>query len=330
MEATDPIDADVDGNADIDPAGDGIATLSGNVGEKLALASPEAETSCNIITTTSSEVVCETEPLNNPTDALLYNKQDRLLRISVEYNRWETIDPSVATVVRRRLGFQHYGKVSDADTYTDIKTDDTNGYEMAVDTVSRVETPTVAKPTNSDGSNLSTVTISGTSISLLGPNERTRLKFTLDNKYTKTLTIDDISIYIHDSSVNNFSVQLPVLSVDNTSTSARTFTAFYTGVPMKDTYKFYFVSKLYGELKVSSENDMKLVVKSTITNITPLFGSILGGSKLTITGTKFPVNKADFKVTVGNHLCNYISHTTTVIVCRIAPTGLSPTTANPP
>lgn len=52
------------------------------------------------------------------------------------------------------------------------------------------------------------------------------------------LTADDISVYILDSSDNEVKIQIPVLSIDNSDTDARTFTAFYTGAPMSNTYEF--------------------------------------------------------------------------------------------
>jgi hypothetical protein len=77
MEAIDQVDKDADGSEDLDE--------NGTAGEKLELVESEEYTLCNIVTTTSEQVVCETEPLRNYDDAANYNKQDRLLKIIVKY-----------------------------------------------------------------------------------------------------------------------------------------------------------------------------------------------------------------------------------------------------
>lgn len=68
---------------------------------------------------------------------------------------------------------------------------------------------------------------------------------------------------------------------------------------------------------------MSFKTSSTVTDITPTQGSVLGGTVLTITGTNFSAEKTDQAVTVARTFCDILTVTTTQITCRIRKTGLA-------
>ena len=63
-----------------------------------------------------------------------------------------------------------------------------------------------------------------------------------------------------------------------------------------------------------------LTAEVKVTKITPLTGSYLGGTVITITGTNFSTEKTDNPVKVGNYWCDIITTMATTITCRVRET----------
>lgn len=87
----------------------------------------------------------------------------------------------------------------------------------------------------------------------------------------------------------------------------KTFTVKFNGAPPAN-YYFAVTSKIYGRLNASS---ISFKTSSTVTNISPKSGSVLGGTVLTITGTNFSNEKTDLAVKVGDFLCDILTASTT-------------------
>jgi len=71
------------------------------------------------------------------------------------------------------------------------------------------------------------------------------------------------------------------------------------------------------------QTPLKLTAESVVNSISPLKGSHLGGTLVTITGTNFSTNKLDNPVKAGPFWCYVESSTVSEIKCRVAETGAS-------
>lgn len=71
----------------------------------------------------------------------------------------------------------------------------------------------------------------------------------------------------------------------------------------------------------SSNNIPSLDIKFRITNVYPLSGSVMGGTRVTITGEGFSTNTTGTKVKVGQYDCAIESVSSTQIVCLIQDTA---------
>ena len=117
------------------------------------------------------------------------------------------------------------------------------------------------------------------------------------------------------------------MSVDDPN---NTITVKFNGAPI-GTYTFSVTANStpskYGILDTSA---ISFQTSSTVTNISPSTGSVLGGTLLTITGTNFSTKILDQAVSIttspSNYvMCDIITATTTQLTCRIRPTGFAPT-----
>jgi len=115
------------------------------------------------------------------------------------------------------------------------------------------------------------------------------------------------------------------MSVDD---GAKTFTVKFNGAPPGDYYFAVSTSSTsaYGRLSTSL---ISFKTSSTVTGFSPLGGSVLGGSVITITGTNFSTDKTEMAVKVGDQYCiiESINQSGTEIVCRIEQTGYAVTDA---
>ena len=111
--------------------------------------------------------------------------------------------------------------------------------------------------------------------------------------------------------------RLNVLAVD---TASKTVDVMFGGAPSG----LYAVSIRHGKHGLIETSGLELTVGSTVTAISPSFGSIYGGTLITITGTNFGTKKTDnpvqlsFHGGVGSVDCFVISTTSTQITCRVS------------
>ena len=87
------------------------------------------------------------------------------------------------------------------------------------------------------------------------------------------------------------------------------------GGAVSGNYHISVWSKQYGKITMTN---LALVVGSSVTNITPLIGSMYGGTLVTITGINFSTDPLDNPVKVGSNYCYVITSSPTQITCRIA------------
>jgi hypothetical protein len=95
------------------------------------------------------------------------------------------------------------------------------------------------------------------------------------------------------------------MSVDNSS-SPKTFTVKFNGAPI-GSYTFYVEANSpsqYGQLNTAA---ISINTESTITSVSPVSGSVLGGTILTITGTNFSSTISDQAVKVGKYYCDILT-----------------------
>jgi hypothetical protein len=94
------------------------------------------------------------------------------------------------------------------------------------------------------------------------------------------------------------------MSVDNSS--PKKFTVKFNGAPI-GSYTFYVESNSpsqYGQLNTA---DISFQTKSTITSVSPVKGSVLGGTVLTIMGTNFSSIISNQAVKVGSYYCDILT-----------------------
>lgn len=149
----------------------------------------------------------------------------------------------------------------------------------------------------------------------VSPVLKQTLTFTLQN-YADTLNAADLKVKVLNAAVN-YERDLYVMSVDNT---AKTFTVKFNGAPI-NTYKIWVYANSASQYGILDTSAVSIMTSSTVSNITPTQGSVLGGSILTITGTNFSAEKTDQAVTVAGTWCDILTVTTTQITCRIRNTG---------
>lgn len=149
---------------------------------------------------------------------------------------------------------------------------------------------------------------------------KTTLTITLDPTYPTVLQVADFKVTLLKDSDPTFAKDLYVMSVDD---AAKTIQAKFGGA-LSGAYHIEVTSTQYGKI---TKTNLALTVGSSVTSITPLIGSMFGGTLLTITGINFSTDPLDNPVKVGSNYCNVITSTPTQITCRIAdvatPTALS-------
>jgi hypothetical protein len=150
------------------------------------------------------------------------------------------------------------------------------------------------------------------------PVLKTKITFTLDNDFTYELDKADLSCNATNITNPSYVRYLNIISVDN-SASPKTFVAMFGGA-WSGQYEIHLSHKLMG---VMDTRGMVLDVNTNITSFSPMFGSIYGGTLLTIQGTNFGKEIQDNPVQIsrngglGSIDCYLESIKETEIKCRI-------------
>ena len=157
---------------------------------------------------------------------------------------------------------------------------------------------------------------SGLSPTSVSPVLATVLTVTLESTYPGDMSSKDKFSAKLIKTDDNTERPLYVKAVDAT---AKTVDIKFAGAN-SGTYKIALESTDIGRIDLDSLN---LAVESKVTGITPLTGSYLGGTLVTITGTNFSNDKLDNPVKAGNTWCDVQTTNPTQITCRVRATGLT-------
>lgn len=166
------------------------------------------------------------------------------------------------------------------------------------------------------------LTMSPSSVS---PVIKTLITFSLETDFPHALKPEDISLNI--SAKTDASGALKAIAIVSVDDTKKTFTCKFGGA-MSGDYNVFIRHKDFGLIDASS---LTLKVESQYTSITPLTGSIYGGTLLTIKGKNFGTVYTDnpveiFKLGEKNVKCPVLTTKADEITCRIeaqAATGLA-------
>ena len=148
------------------------------------------------------------------------------------------------------------------------------------------------------------------SVSPLKPQE---LVITLDNNYSERMNDGDFTCYLVSKTDPTVTRSLVIVKVSN---SAKAITAMYTGADSGD----YYVQVISSSIGRIDKTLMELFVGAKVTSVTPVTGSYLGGTLLTIDGENFSDDILNNSVKVGDTDCILETSSETQIICRITET----------
>ena len=155
------------------------------------------------------------------------------------------------------------------------------------------------------------VSVSPTNVS---PVLSSVLTVTLESTYPETLTVDSLNVVLVKKTDVSVTRPLYVISVDD---AAKTIKIKYPGADSGD----YFVQVTSKSIGRIDKSQLALKVYGKVTNFSPLSGSALGGTLVTIDGENFSTDPLDNPVKVGKQYCLVETSTPTQIVCRTMETG---------
>lgn len=140
------------------------------------------------------------------------------------------------------------------------------------------------------------------------------LTVTLESTYPETLTsTDEFSATLVSADDPEFSRELYVMSVNDADKS---LTIKFPGADSGN-YNIFLVGNVVGRIDKES---LALTVGSQVTGITPLSGSVLGGTLVTIDGINFSDDPYDNPVKVGDNWCLVQTTSADQITCRVMET----------
>jgi len=156
----------------------------------------------------------------------------------------------------------------------------------------------------------------GISPSSVSPVLKTPITVTLESTFPYALKIEDITMHATNNANSTIIKHLRCVSVDD---SAKTFVVMFGGAE-SGVFSITIRHKDFGLVDTSG---MTLNVGSTVTAVSPMTGSIYGGTVITITGTNFGTQKTDNPVQisynggVGSTNCFVLTTGATQITCQI-------------
>jgi hypothetical protein len=141
------------------------------------------------------------------------------------------------------------------------------------------------------------------------PVLKTELEVFLASDYSETLVREDFTAFLYKDDDEEFEKELYVMSVDQNMNSVK---IKFPGAVSGD-YHIQLVSEQHGRI---NSDPLALKVHGSITNVSPLQGSMFGGTLVTITGENFSDDALDNPVKIGDDYCYVITSTPTEITCR--------------
>ena len=152
------------------------------------------------------------------------------------------------------------------------------------------------------------------------PVLKTKINITLESSFPYTLARDEFTVNATNISNPTYFRQMNVIGVDDAN---KVLTVMFGGAWSGD----YFISIRHKAYGLVNTRGLTFTVGSNVTNVTPLSGSIYGGTLLTITGTNFGTEKTDNPVSVttlggvGAVHCYVQTTNSTHITCRVDKTN---------
>lgn len=178
------------------------------------------------------------------------------------------------------------------------------------------ETQTITVSVNSVEDSTVTVALKTTMESTLAmvpssvsPVLKTEIYIYLDSSYPNTLDKDDFTATLYSFDDETIEKVLYVMSVDEDEMSVKVkFPGAVSGE--------YYIELSSTQAGAIDSDLLLLSVHGTVTDISPLEGSIYGGTLVTITGENFSDDALDNPVKIGDDYCYVITSSTTEITCR--------------
>jgi hypothetical protein len=141
------------------------------------------------------------------------------------------------------------------------------------------------------------------------PVLKSEIVVALNSAYTTTMVATDFTAVLFSYNDTTYERELYVMSVDD---SAKSLTIKFPGAE-SGLYYLQVSSVQHGRLDTDA---LVLDVHGTVTSISPLTGSVYGGTLVTIEGENFSDNPLDNPVKIGADYCYVQTTSTTQITCR--------------
>ena len=160
------------------------------------------------------------------------------------------------------------------------------------------------------GSKQSGVSISPSSVS---PVLAQNITVTLESTYPHALVASDFKAKLVHATDSSITRPLYISGVDD---GTKSVIIKYPGADSGD----YLVQLSSTQIGRIDKSPLALTVEGRVTNISPLAGSLLGGTLLTIDGINFSDDALDNPVKVGDYWCFVRTTSANQITCRVMET----------
>ncbi|KAL3885610.1 hypothetical protein ACJMK2_025660 [Sinanodonta woodiana] len=172
------------------------------------------------------------------------------------------------------------------------------------------------------------VTVSKDGITLTSPSSFTyssSLTTTITSVTPSTVGVQNGTIQIAGNGLRSFANDSAVLFIGEVVTSITAYnnthvTASFSG--LSPGYQYIKLNVGGNGFVVDINGDLPSVnVQLDVTNVYPTKGSVLGGTKLTVTGSGFGEDSSDVEITIGDHVCDVEITKSTQVICQIPDTA---------
>ncbi len=142
----------------------------------------------------------------------------------------------------------------------------------------------------------------------LSPVLKANLNIALASNYSGDMAATAFTVYMSNDNAPENITNLYIISTNPTS---KTLLVKFPGA-RSGNYTVFVKSVDNGFIDTDA---YKIVVIGQVTGISPSYGSVYGGTILTITGENFSENILDNPVKVGDHYCDVLTSNATTITC---------------
>jgi len=149
----------------------------------------------------------------------------------------------------------------------------------------------------------------GLTPSSASPVLKTEITVQLATNYPETMVVDDFTVMLYSYNDTTYERELYVMRADD---STKTLVVKFPGAE-SGLYYMQVISTQHGYL---DSDTLILEVHGTVTSVSPLTGSVYGGTLVTITGENFGTYATDNPVKIGSEYCYVLTTEATQITCR--------------